>query len=270
MAKAYVDTTILTDVLLKTGEAARSANAAIKRFSDSELPVYAIKEFKSGPLRNFAWMHNKFAQTASYKNALKALQRMSLTPKRYTTATAIEALSTAAHSLGSRTGPALAKKYGPRATLDSMLADEYRLALKSKIFLAWRRRRSVTTKVVQSLPCYPEVAPIEKRGLIEVSPAKCDNSERECCLASPLKGSPEVLKALRAACDLDRREGLRRSKVLRQLIRKPKVPMTDRMCFDLGDAVFAFFAPDDATIISTNLKDHEALAGAIGKKVEGP
>ena len=56
MNKAVVDTTILTDVLLNTGEVRANALNAISHYDETYLPVYAIKEFKAGPLKNFVWM----------------------------------------------------------------------------------------------------------------------------------------------------------------------------------------------------------------------
>ena len=46
--------------------------------------------------------------------------------------------------------------------------------------------------------------------------------------------------------------------------------MTERMCDDLGDAIFAFFAPPGSVILTTNMRDFEPLAGALGKSVEKP
>ena len=39
MNKAFVDTTILTDVLLKTGEVREDAEMALKKFAITQLPV---------------------------------------------------------------------------------------------------------------------------------------------------------------------------------------------------------------------------------------
>jgi hypothetical protein len=49
-----------------------------------------------------------------------------------------------------------------------------------------------------------------------------------------------------------------------------KKSMTERMCNDLGDAVFVFFAPSDSVILTTNAADFELLANAVGKKVDKP
>jgi hypothetical protein len=42
------------------------------------------------------------------------------------------------------------------------------------------------------------------------------------------------------------------------------------ICRSLGDAIFAFFAPDDCIIVTTNLKDHEPLARALNKSATRP
>ena len=49
-----------------------------------------------------------------------------------------------------------------------------------------------------------------------------------------------------------------------------KVRLTEEQCRFVGDAVFAFFCPDDAAILTTNVKDHKPLAEAIGKDVDWP
>lgn len=46
--------------------------------------------------------------------------------------------------------------------------------------------------------------------------------------------------------------------------------LTDSQCRDLGDAVFALLAPHDSVILTTNLKDHEPLASALGKTAQLP
>lgn len=270
MSKAFVDTTVLTDALLKHGEIRDRALSGLSRYDETLLPVYAIKEFKAGPLNNFVWMHNKLAITKSFSAALDALQRMSLTPRRYTTATAIEALKTAAgtvsHDVNNIAG--LAAKYGPEAELDSALSDEFRLSIQQAILRAWISRRSLTTRVTNELSCYVEVAPALKKGIFECKPLGC-MPVNQCCLADELKASPESLRKLRYATksiEPQKREHERRAKVLKDLARKPRAPMAEKECRALGDAYFAFFCPSDAEVLTTNLRDHEPLAAALGKK----
>ena len=102
MARAFVETTVLVDALLKRrSDTGIKAIEALRRFETTELPVYAIKEFQSGPLKNFAWFHNKLATTKSFAAAVTALQKMAMTPRRYTVATALEGLREAAEGFGS-------------------------------------------------------------------------------------------------------------------------------------------------------------------------
>jgi hypothetical protein len=271
MSKAFVDTTILADSLLKIGVVSKTANDALRRFETTELPVYAIKEFKAGPLKNFCWFHNKLALLGSFEQAVEALHRMSLTPKRYTTATAIEALKGAAGRMRNANLDSLVQKYGQAASLDKVLCDQFRLSLKTKILKAWRRRKQITTHVVCPLSCYSEVDPYEHNRVIMVNPTTC-NVESECCLAPELRKRVDDLEKIRKVLlkEPKTRENERRARALRQLIRKPKAAVSEQTCRDLGDAFFALFAPTDSVILTTNTKDHAPLAAALGKRTEAP
>lgn len=271
MSKAFVDTTILADALLKPGERAKSAKKSIASFSVSQLPVFAIKEFKAGPLRHFAWFHNKLVSVKSFWKVMEALQKESSTPRRYLTSTALEALTATARKFRSLTNADLVQKYGSRATVDQTLYDLFRLSIRTSVESAWRRRRKVTSEVVIPLSCYIEEGPRISHSLIDCKPDRC-RIDGECCLAAQLKAHPDDLHKLKDANDKQSvtRETQCRSQALRQLIRVPKRSLSEKMCRDLGDALFAFFAPDDAIILTTNLRDHRPLADALGKKVQKP
>jgi hypothetical protein len=270
MNKAFIDTTVLTDALIKSAEIRKSAIEALKKFNVTELPVFAIKEFKAGPLKNFAWMHNKLAILGSFEKAIDALYRMSRTPRRYTTSTAIEALRQAAGSISRQTPGTLVAKYGADASMDKVQCDEFRLAINVAIRKAWKKRRDITTDVVLPLPCYREVAPYERRGLIELEPNKC-NPTGECSLSPRLRERIEDLRKMREAIkNSEKLENQRRAKTLRQLYRKPKEVIQEKDCLNLGDAIFVLFAPDDSTILTTNIADFKPLADSLGKRVKRP
>ena len=174
-------------------------------------------------------------------------------------------------SMAEFTTTQMVQKHGPNATEDKVKCDEYRLAIKTIIFLAWKERREITTEVVCPLSCYDETDPYVKRELIELGRRLC-KLNTQCCLASDLKKRPDDLKKLRDATlnQPSRPELQRRERVLRELYRKPKSPMNEKACGNLGDAIFAFFAPQDATILTTNTRDHAPLAAALGKSVASP
>ena len=91
MTDAFIETTVLTDYLLKRDGSEQAAAAAFARHAAKIIPQFAWKEFKRGPLKNFVWTYNKLAESNSFTHTLAALQRMSRSPHRYITATAIQA-----------------------------------------------------------------------------------------------------------------------------------------------------------------------------------
>jgi hypothetical protein len=164
------------------------------------------------------------------------------------------------------------EQIGKHSPLDEEAADRLRLATASLIIRSWRKRRKVTTEVIQDLECYTEAPPrVQKDGLFDLKPQQCD-PEHECSLAAQLKARPEMLKALRDAIPENsiRREDRERRAVLKQLIRNSKSPLDRESCCKLGDAIFAFFCPETAVVLTTNLRDHKPLAEALGKNAEAP
>jgi hypothetical protein len=264
--RAYVDTTVLTDALLKRDP---SAKTALDRYSWTGLPVYAIKEFSAGPLKNWIWFYNKLVNN-SYSDALRELHRMGFTPKRYTTLTAIEALQQVAKEFESMVNVEVFTNY-PGQTLGQTIRDQYLFHLKRRIAQSWRQRRTLTTEVVQELSCYPGRAPrFQAGGLIEKDHLGCDHGG-ECCLAAELrKRKPALEKILETLKKLPpKAENQRRIRILKDLLReKSRFILEDKHCRGLGDVVFAVFCPDDAVVLTTNIMDHEPLAAALGKKAE--
>jgi len=265
MSKAYVETTVLTDLLLKprTKKQAR-AKVALARYDETLLPVYAIKEWKAGPLDHYAWVHDKLRTTKSFEATLRAISEL---PNYYRKPTAMEAI-TAAVTIRA---PQQTKWQG-LGNNDEAMADSYRLALAALIIRSWRKRRKLTTEVVQDLECYVEAEPeVRRDGLLDLKPSHCE-PDRECGLAAELKAKRKTLEALRAAIpeNSGRTEDQKRRKALKQLIKHPNIVLDPETCRNLGDAVFAFFCPSNAVILTTNLRDHAPLAEAIGKKAEKP
>jgi hypothetical protein len=271
MSNAFLDTTILTDALLKPGPRAEASRAAIRRYEKTFLPVYAIKEFKAGPLSYFRWVHNKCVIFRSYARVLNALGSIARTPQRYRTSTAIEALEVFAARLKGVTPQGLAKTYGQDADIDVAYSDMLRLSIRTQVDLAWEERRDLTSETVDELDCYTEAAPyIDERGNMQLQPNSCQ-PQTECSLARRLKKDPEALKRMRdSIVDSDRAENTKRAHVLRDLYRIPKQPLTREKCRSLGDAIFAFFCPIECVILTTNSRDHKPLAEALGKVVETP
>ena len=245
------------------------ARRALSRFETTQLPEYAIKEFKAGPLGYWVWTHNKLVDTESFELAVEAIRRVWRQPNRLSSA--LEAISMGFKEFQNLSVGALEQTYGREASSDAIILDRLRLAIASRVRRAWKRRRAVTSQVVVPLTCYEETAPFELRGRIEIRPTSCSKVQ-DCCLAAEMKRRPGNLRKPRQAVPKQppKLENKRRRQALRKLVRTPKQKVDDKTCRALDDAVFAFFAPSDAVILTTNLKDHGPLAAALGKRAITP
>lgn len=270
--RCLIETTVLADILLKRSSAqGKAAVKALEGFSDRLLPVYAIKEFKKGPLRYFAWAHNRLAEGRKFSTFMAALHRLSRTPQRYMTSTSLEAIRDASETALSVDADTFVEG-AAASSADEIVAERLRFALKVRIELAWRRRRKIATQVIEPLSCYREHAPrLTDEGLYEVSPVRC-NPPKECSLGDrlrPLKASIETLLATLSQLP-QKPENAKRATALRVLTKGAKQRLTEDNCNHLGDAVFALVCPADATILSTNVRDLRPLADALGLEVKLP
>jgi hypothetical protein len=258
--KAFVDTTILADVLLKTGQIHNAAAQALQRYAETILPVFAIKEWKNGPYATYVYVHNLLNRTRRFSATNNAIAMLYRRPRMQSTA--FEALAMAAINLPSH----------PMLTVsDETIADRFRLAFKSMIYLSWESRRSITTTTKLDLDCYLEAGPRQKTsGEIDIQPRHCDG-DQECYLAKLLRNETNDLLKIRDAIPVnDRTEDKRRREALRKLAVHPNSRFDRKDCEALGDALFALLAPQDADILTTNLRDHCPLADALGKTAVGP
>lgn len=270
MSKAFVDTSVLTDALLKVGPTGDVARNGVAGYAETQLPEYALKEFRAGPFSYVIWLYNKFAVEKHFSNVLRAIHGVQRSPQQNRAATAIETLSSLAASIKPEQIEDYKQRYGAELDLDVVTCTEYRIALKMIIYRAWRRRRRLTTKVVKPVACNLDSRLQEKRGCIELTPLAC-NKQTDCSLRKELITRINDLEALRdVAQKSSSREHQRRYQALRALCRTPNRDLSPENCRALGDAIFAFCCPADAVILTTNLKDHVPLAAALGKSAVRP
>lgn len=269
--KAFIDTSVLVDALLKQSDQGQLARAALKKIKHTQLPVYAIKELKAGALRYYVWFHNKVVTTSKWGDAVEAIERIGFTPQRNRLNTALHALREFEGSIGKATPSALAARY-PSSSMEEIYKDEARLWLKTLIFRAWRNRRKIVSQIVCPLSCYPEGdLSFGSGGVIYDQPVLCN--VEDCCQRDEFVG--KKAKELEKLFDVmdklpEKPETAKRRKALRQLVRTPKRFLGESECRALGDAVFALQCPKDAIILTTNIADHRPLAEALGLAAKSP
>lgn len=259
----YLDTTVLVEALLKDLKRRRKARSAIRQFDRSSLPVYAIKEFKAGPLYNYVLVHNKLAETKSYAKTMNWLGRNRRKMNRLLTG--IEAITTGESVV---VGTQLAEAKTPAET-DGLRAEIVRLELRRLIQKAWADRRKITQAVIQELDCFQEDAPYydDETGMLFNPNRECPKGQ-DCAYAPDLRSRQSDLETLLTVISgSDRPEDTRRRKALHTLKNTPRRMFENDECRGLGDAYFALHCPEDATILTSNVKDHKPLAKSLGRDV---
>lgn len=267
---AVLDTTILVDALLKSDEKAKAAKSALKKCDNTIIHSYAIKEFKRGALKNYSYLYNKTKLVTSYSALLAVLSKLSATPQKNKTSTALEALRDFHSGIEKKTDK-LKFTNVTYADLSNILLDQMRLWLKAKILRAWKNRYKYGNSRIGDLSCFKEPDVFEAdNGLIEVSNRFC--SVADCCLRQKYIGRSQDLEKLLKACKNlpKKRESEKRYQSIRRLERTPKRDMPEEHCIALGDAVFVLDCPAGAFVMTTNLQDFEPLAEALEIDVKAP
>jgi hypothetical protein len=154
---------------------------------------------------------------------------------------------------------------------DRLFADALRLELKRAISASWKSRNTLFGGPYDPLSCYPDAPLNEDGGRIDISPNDCPRGP-ECCLKGRLVSRHDDLAAIRVALrgSADRQEIVRRARVVRQIEKHPTSIMDRDDCRSFGDAYFVLFCPNDAVIITTNMRDIEPMADALGLTAERP
>jgi len=274
-SKAYLDTTILTNCLIKFGDEKKIAKEAIAKYEVTELPIYAIKEFKAGPLDYVKYLYNKLLETSSIGDTIIALSSVGRQKNRQQTAfKTIGELIKKAESLSADSS--LKNRYGDLAESENIIYDSVKLETKMLVFKAWKKRTSIATEIIQPLSCYQQIAPFEKKnGELSLVPKSCDSVD--CCLAKVLRDEKRLdLTKLKVAINKlspelkNKEENQKRAKLLHEIGSNLRKQISDSDCRNLGDAIFALFCPKDSDILTTNIKDHEPLAKALKKTAISP
>jgi hypothetical protein len=146
-----------------------------------------------------------------------------------------------------------------------------RLELKRAILRSWNRRGSLFGGPYHILSCYPDAAILEAKGRLEVQPCDCA-SQGECALKPVIGRRRRDLASIRNAIkkEASRPEVAKRIKVPRQLEKHFSSLMGSKECRVFGDAYFVLFCPSNAVILTTNLRDIDPMAIALGLMARRP
>jgi len=196
MRTATLDTTILTDLLLKHATRGQVIRECLSGFDEVLIPGYAVKEFVAGPLTYFTWLHNRVVTTQSLQEVFDWIHRVSRTPRRYATSTVIEALREAASRAEEIHTAGIVDRYGNAASLGLVVRDQLRLSLRGTIRGAWARLSGYAKTIVDVPFCYRAGDLTEEGDLLTIDGTRCAGDR---CRLWPIVKPKGSLADLRAA-----------------------------------------------------------------------
>jgi hypothetical protein len=269
MRTAILDTTILTDLLLKHATRGKVIRDCLSEFDEILIPGYAVKELVAGPLTYFTWLHNRVATAQSLQEVFDWIHRVSRTPRRYATSTVIEALREAASRAEEIHAAGVAGTYGNSASLDLVVRDQLRLSLRGMIRGAWARLRGYAQSVVDAPSCYRIGDLTEEGDLLTIDGTRCSDND---CRLWPIVEPKASVAGLRAAVTgtPTSRERERRLAVLTRLETDPRAPVNEQECRALGDVMIALSGPAEAVVVTSNERDFAPLCRALDKELVNP
>jgi len=260
--RAFLDTTILADAILKDRATRHRTITVLKAFKRVEFPAFALKELRCGPLATYRLLHNYLAEERSFLRALSRVHALSRTPRRNSASTIIEAWQRAEEDLFAD------PRRGARPN-DQERADELRFHLQRLVLSADRRLEQLPGTPTFPLRCsVPSEIRVLPNGLLAQAAKPCNHGS--CELAEYFRDMDVELELLIRAIESqpDIPEHTKRLKALHRL--KADHRLDDPNCSALGDAVFVLLAPPNFVILTTNVKHHAILAEALGKVARAP
>jgi hypothetical protein len=269
--KAFLDTTILTDAVLKEESVRKRTRAAIARCQQAQYPGYALKEFNYGPFDAYRRYYNYLVEEDSTSVAMRRVHAGILTPRRQRFATMMEA--------SIRADEDASKGYSPSevSTNRRERARAHRYHLRRTLRNAHRQIEKLPAKQVFPLDCYssPKLEQLPNETLA-FSESGCGRSGASmagfaaCSTAHHCSAMTGDIRKLVAALKKqpEQREISKRIEALKKLVSEGKLTHSD--CQYLGDAVFTLLAPNGYVIMTTNVKHHRPMARAVGKDAVYP
>jgi hypothetical protein len=265
MAKALLDSTVAVDILLKPSGPGVRARAAVERYTQALIPVFALKELKSGALANAIWFHNLICERASLAEAFAVATTQIRFNNKGRTAMEVHA------ELLSHSPPKLTPELTAEYNEDPVEYNRefHRRECRTLILKAWKKRRSFVPglRVICEAPCFDEREPIAVGIKLAHPPNGCTLDS--CGLTEILRANKKLLRKL-LAFNVARSaspEYKRRAEALEALLRKD-VDFSPANCRKLGDAHFAIICPGDAIVLTSNLSHHRELTQEVGRIAE--
>jgi hypothetical protein len=275
LANAFIDTTILCNALnFSSKEDQNIALAALGCYKKTEIPYYALRELKAGPMSYWILAHNYLATESSIEEARSRISKAGAFKPRQKTLgleIIINGYDAVMQLLKEKAKSNYVPEFDEKTELENYIAR--------KILKAWYNRNNIANLTIQPLSCFTDSElEFEGRNLrFEDKRFGC-RSDVTCGAAVNLKNQQadldtilEVLRPPKEKLETqEKQETTGRRSALKEISKKAPKDFPHKKCRSIGDAYFCIMAPNDSDILTTNKIDFEPLAKALRKNLVVP
>jgi hypothetical protein len=266
---SFLDTTVLVHLAEKIEPQCGRANAYVRVNSPAETPCYALKEVLGSRVRAFCEAHNILHACENAGEALAVMAGRNPVQGRILLAR-IKVLA-----------DALKAAYASQGTQDKREMLQWIAIRANQVWRGAQERDGVRT--VQALSCftggklsYGDAGDL--RGPSDGGFGCSKSSSERCAAAAYMYADKSSLAKMIDALHpsnlpsglAEKNENLKRRKALKELQKEGPSKFNKGRCRSLGDAYFASMCPAGATVLTSNIVDHEILCNALGKKAQVP
>jgi len=272
---AFLDTTILCDSLLAEDARQKAVRQALSTYQKTELPIYALREFRSGALANWVLGHNVLTSSATFAEAGTLMSRRgAFAPRKLSVG--MTALSQGLSAVLNVPATALpAPFHSGQGTAEEALKREVEAWIARKVFQAWQKRKKVASHHTHPLGCFidSDLAMVGNQIRPKDERWECATGAT-CGAALELKQQTADVEALVEALKepgegkKEKSETSGRRRALKDVLAKTPKEFSHKRCRAIGDAYFCIVAPKAADILTSNKVDFEPLAAPLNKKLK--
>lgn len=266
--KVFLDTSVMVDRLCKDNVTKNRVEKILSRYDKRYTSNYTRMEFKRGPLQYLVYLHGKVALCENLTEVFATIRKLSATHQRNRLSSVLENVENFYKRIYETKPSEIIKEYGD-ISLDEYCKEMAESYLSNLIHNAWRKYDKVVDELINPTKCFVDIKAPQKEGkLYNNKPRTCHSSKYKCenrrFITNQTEKFAKILQKLKEIPDPDD-ETKKRIKVLKEVLRKPKMEIRVEDCWRIGDAIIAVEAPEEADIFNNNQKHFVPICEAIGK-----
>lgn len=267
----FLETTVMVDYLMKDNAKKAAISEILTKYKKTYSSHYVKMEFKRGFIQRLVYLHGKVILTKNIADVFSSISRLSSTQHKNLLGSTLESIANFFQSPSMNKKMKTILKSCENISPNEYIIEAIETVLSNQISTFWIKFDKAVDEVLNSQQCFMDLRPpVKKTGkdVYDNTPRECTKSELQCGIREFINQNLgdfiKILKKLKTIKNPDI-ETKKRIKSLKMLTRVPKRPVSEKDCWNCGDAILAVEAPIDSAVFNNNVKHYEPICEAIEK-----